>query len=59
MKKWTSRVWPVRVWVERCRRRRNAEVDRQYGEAYRRVPLDTPDAWGDLESFLNARHGRD
>ena len=37
-----------------CRERRSAEIDRHY-EAYRSVPLDAPDAWGDIESFLSAR----
>lgn len=37
-----------------CRERRSAEIDQQY-EAYRSIPLDAPDAWGDLESFLSAR----
>ncbi|MCY3635166.1 MAG: antitoxin MazE5 [bacterium] len=40
-----------------CRQRRSAEIDRQY-EAYRSVPLDAPDAWGDLESFLSARRDK-
>ncbi|WP_423916377.1 hypothetical protein [Candidatus Poriferisodalis sp.] len=36
------------------------EIDRLY-EAYDRVPLNEPDAWGDLESFLmaNQQHRRD
>lgn len=29
------------------------EIDRQY-EVYDRVPMSTPDAWGDLESFALA-----
>ncbi len=32
---------------------RRAEIDKQY-EAYDRIPLDTPDAWGDLKSFMEA-----
>ena len=40
-----------------CRRRDRTEIDRQY-EAYDAVPLDAPDAWGDVESFLSARRGR-
>jgi len=32
---------------------RSAEIDRSY-EAYDRMPLDTPDEWGDLASFLGA-----
>lgn len=33
------------------------EIDRMY-EVYERIPRNTPDAWGDLESFLltNSRH---
>lgn len=30
------------------------EIDRAYVRAYRQVPVDTPDAWGDLTSFLDA-----
>ena len=33
---------------------REGEVDASYGEAYDRVPFDTPDAWGDLASFAAA-----
>lgn len=33
--------------------RRRAEIDRSY-EAYDRIPLNTPDEWGDLESFLQS-----
>lgn len=40
-----------------CRQRRSEEINRQY-EAYRSVPLDAPDAWGDLESFLSARRDK-
>ncbi|MDE0498807.1 MAG: antitoxin MazE5 [Acidimicrobiaceae bacterium] len=36
-----------------AKRHRSAEIDAQY-EVYDRVPLSTPDAWGDLESFLTA-----
>jgi len=32
---------------------RSAEIDRSY-DAYDRMPLDTPDEWGDLASFLGA-----
>lgn len=31
----------------------NEEIDRMY-EVYERVPLNTPDEWGDLESFALA-----
>ncbi len=37
-----------------CREWRDAVIDRQY-EAYASVPLDSPDDWGDLESFLAGR----
>lgn len=40
-----------------CRERRRAEVDEQYA-AYDAVPLDAPDAWGDVESFLKVRRTR-
>lgn len=40
---------------------REAEIDAAYG-AYERHPLDEPDEWGDLVSFMEAnlrhRHGR-
>lgn len=32
---------------------RRAEIDRSY-EAYDRIPIDTPDEWGDLESFMQS-----
>ncbi len=32
---------------------RRAEIDRSY-EAYDRIPLNTPDEWGDLESFMDS-----
>ncbi len=32
---------------------RAAEIDKSY-EAYDRIPLDTPDEWGDLESFMRS-----
>ena len=32
---------------------RRAEIDRSY-EAYDRIPLNTPDEWGDLESFMQS-----
>lgn len=32
---------------------RKAEIDRSY-EAYDRIPLNTPDEWGDLESFMQS-----
>ena len=32
---------------------RAAEIDKSY-EAYERVPLGTPDEWGDLESFVQS-----
>ena len=50
------RAWPVSVWYQRRRDRYNAEIDRQYKEAYERVPLDTPDDWGDMESCLEEMH---
>ena len=31
-----------------------AEIDASYREAYDRLPLDTPDAWGDLATFRAA-----
>jgi len=34
---------------------RRAEIDRSY-EAYDRIPLNTPDEWGDMESFLDSVH---
>ena len=34
-------------------RHRAAEIDAAYA-AYERLPLDTPDEWGDLASFLDA-----
>ncbi|WP_256829886.1 hypothetical protein [Ornithinimicrobium faecis] len=30
------------------------DVDLAYLEAYRQIPMDTPDEWGDLVAFLNA-----
>lgn len=33
--------------------RRRADIDRSY-EAYDRIPLNTPDEWGDLESFMQS-----
>lgn len=40
------------------REHRASEVDRAYAEAYREHPVDEPDAWGNLSSFLDsaARH---
>ncbi len=40
-------------------RHREAEIDAAY-EVYDRIPLNTPDAWGDLASFheANQRHSR-
>lgn len=35
------------------RRHRRDEIDAKY-EAYERLPLDTPDDWGNLESWLDA-----
>lgn len=35
---------------------REAEIDAAY-EAYDRLPLNTPDEWGDLESFVSAKWG--
>ncbi|WP_420445769.1 DUF2191 domain-containing protein [Candidatus Poriferisodalis sp.] len=37
-------------------RHRQAEIDAAY-EAYDRIPMNTPDAWGDLESFVLAKWG--
>ena len=56
--RWIVMVWPVSVWYQRRRERRDAEFSRRYKEAYERVPLNTPDGWGDMESFLNARRPR-
>ena len=33
---------------------RREEIDRAYREAYGRVPVDTPDAWGSPASFAAA-----
>lgn len=33
---------------------REAEIDAAYAAAYTEHPLDEPDEWGDLESFLRA-----
>jgi hypothetical protein len=33
---------------------RAAEIDAEYAAAYSIYPLDSPDEWGDLESFRNA-----
>lgn len=33
-----------------AKRHRKAEIDAQY-EVYDRIPMDTPDEWGDLESW--------
>lgn len=33
--------------------RRAAEIDASYA-AYERLPLSTPDEWGDLESFIGS-----
>ena len=52
------RVWPVSVWYQRRRERQEAEFSRTYKEAYERVPLNAPDAWGDMESFYEARRPR-
>lgn len=35
---------------------REAEIDAAY-EVYERLPLNTPDEWGDLESFVTAKWG--
>lgn len=37
---------------------RRAEIDRSY-EAYDRIPLNTPDEWGDMESFLDSLYAAD
>ncbi|WP_420622336.1 DUF2191 domain-containing protein [Candidatus Poriferisodalis sp.] len=37
-------------------RHRQAEIDAEY-EVYDRIPLNTPDEWGDLESFITAKWG--
>lgn len=36
-----------------AKRHREAEIDAAY-EAYDRLPLDAPDEWGDVESFITA-----
>lgn len=36
------------------REHRESEVDRAYLEAYRRIPVDVRDEWGDLSTFLDA-----
>lgn len=33
---------------------RRTEIDAEYDVAYRDIPLETPDEWGDLESFHDA-----
>lgn len=33
---------------------REAEIDRDYAEGYVRIPLGTPDEWGNLEDFVDA-----
>ena len=38
---------------ELMQQNRKAEIDANY-EAYHRHPLDEPDEWGDLASFLDA-----
>lgn len=38
-------------------RHRAAEIDASYG-AYDEHPLDQPDEWGDLQSFLEAGEAR-
>ena len=37
---------------------RRSEIDAAYAVAYRDVPLETPDEWGDLESFHDAARRR-
>ena len=37
---------------------RKGEVDAAYAKAYAEQPLDTPDAWGDLESWHQAMERR-
>ena len=39
-----------------AKRHREAEIDAAY-EAYDRLPMNTPDEWGDLESFITAKWG--
>ena len=56
--RWVVRTWPLQVWAARSRERRSAEIDRQIREGYERVPLNAPDAWGDMESFYEARRPR-
>ena len=36
------------------REHREAEIDRDYLQAYRDQPVETRDEWGDLTSFLDA-----
>lgn len=38
-------------------RRRGAQIDAAYADAYAVAPLDTPDAWGDIASFRSAAAG--
>lgn len=52
------KIWPLRGWARRSRERWDTEFARQYKEAYERVPLDAPDAWGDMASFLDEMHRR-
>lgn len=35
------------------REHRSAEIDKAYLDAYRRIPVDTPDEWGNLSAFLD------
>lgn len=35
------------------REHRESEIDQAYERAFREHPEDTPDDWGDLESFLD------
>ncbi|MFK5689186.1 type II toxin-antitoxin system VapB family antitoxin [Ornithinimicrobium sp. LYQ92] len=36
------------------RNHRAAEVDEAYARAYRETPVEAPDEWGDLTTFLDA-----
>lgn len=36
------------------REHRSATIDAAYEAAYRRIPVATPDEWGDLGAFLDA-----
>lgn len=35
------------------REHHNSRIDEQYAQAYQQVPVQSPDAWGDLAAFLD------